>query len=49
MKKAEAEVSVKVKRRTGSCLLNLSLSLNLPQNRWRSFLASYLWGEKPEG
>jgi hypothetical protein len=28
MKKAEVEV--KVKRRTGSCLLNLSLSLNLP-------------------
>jgi hypothetical protein len=28
MKKAEVEV--KVKHRTGSCLLNLSLSLNLP-------------------
>jgi len=28
MEKAEAEV--KVKRRTGSCLLNLSLNLNLP-------------------
>jgi hypothetical protein len=28
MKKAEVEV--KVKRRTGFCLLNLSLSLNLP-------------------
>jgi hypothetical protein len=28
MKKVQVEV--KVKRRTGSCLLNLSLSLNLP-------------------
>jgi hypothetical protein len=26
----KAEVEVKVKRQTGSCLLNLSLSLNLP-------------------
>ena len=26
----KAEVEVKVKRRSGSCLLNLSLSLNLP-------------------
>jgi len=27
----QAEVEVKVKRRTGSCVLNLSLSLNLPR------------------